>query len=112
VRGTLQRIEVERWGGEQTYRMVGSLKPSKTCTQVRKSSLDPPPLSFYFSHLTLPKQIRPQQYVRTEHPDCSYEGSGSFANLRFLIARLIRIPLLRAACKISLRAVAGNASGT
>jgi hypothetical protein len=27
VRGTLKGIEVERWGGEQAHRWVGSLKP-------------------------------------------------------------------------------------
>jgi hypothetical protein len=27
VRGTLKGIEVERWGGEQAHRVVGSLKP-------------------------------------------------------------------------------------
>jgi hypothetical protein len=27
VRGTLKEIEVERWGGEQAHRRVGSLKP-------------------------------------------------------------------------------------
>jgi hypothetical protein len=27
VRGTLKEIEVERWGGEQAHRWVGSLKP-------------------------------------------------------------------------------------
>ena len=48
----------------------------------------------------------------TEHPDCFYEGTCSLTSLTYLIFRVNRIPLRRAACKISLRAVAGNASGT
>lgn len=33
MRGTLKRIEVERWGGEQARRYrAGSLNPSKTST--------------------------------------------------------------------------------
>jgi hypothetical protein len=39
VRGTVKRIEVERWGGEQARRyQVGSLNPSKTSISAKELS--------------------------------------------------------------------------
>ena len=39
MRGTLKRIEVERWGGEQARRYrAGSLNPSKTSTSAKELS--------------------------------------------------------------------------
>jgi hypothetical protein len=57
VRGTLQGIEVERRGGEQAHRMVGSLKPLQDFTQVRKGSLDQLPLSLFSFRLYSPEQM-------------------------------------------------------
>jgi hypothetical protein len=50
VRGTLQGIEVERWGGEQAHRMVGSLKPLQDLhASAKELSRPASALAFLFS---------------------------------------------------------------
>ena len=37
MRGTLKEIEVERWGGEQAHRWVGSLKPRQDLSKYKRA---------------------------------------------------------------------------
>jgi len=47
VRGTLKGIEVERWGGEQAHRWVGSLKPLQDLLTNEKELSGPASASFF-----------------------------------------------------------------
>jgi len=47
VRGTLRGIEVERWGGEQAHRWVGSLKPLQDLLTNEKELSGPASASFF-----------------------------------------------------------------
>ncbi|QPD02438.1 MAG: hypothetical protein Nkreftii_000212 [Candidatus Nitrospira kreftii] len=50
MRGTLKGIEVERWGGEQAHRMVGSLKPLQDLhASAKELSRPASALAFFFS---------------------------------------------------------------
>ena len=51
-------------------------------------------------------------YSSTEQPDWFYTGTCSLTSLTYLTLLVSRIPLLRTACTISLRAESGNISGT
>ncbi len=58
MRGTLKGIEVERWGGEQAHRMVGSLKPLQDLhTSAKELSRPASALAFFFS------PVLPRTYV-------------------------------------------------
>jgi hypothetical protein len=62
VRGTLRKIEVERWGGEQARRyQAGSLNPSKTSTSARELSEPASAFAFFFSRVLSPKKCGPQR---------------------------------------------------
>jgi hypothetical protein len=52
VRGTLKEIEVERWGGEQAHRRVGSLKPLQDLHNASKLS-GPASAPFFFVPIRL-----------------------------------------------------------
>lgn len=49
MRGTLRGIEVERWGGEQAHRVVGSLKPLQDLHASEKELSRPASASFFSS---------------------------------------------------------------
>jgi hypothetical protein len=65
VRGTLRGIEVERWGGEQAHRVVGSLKPLQDLYASEKELLRPASalVSFsFFRSYDFPKQNQATTY--------------------------------------------------
>ena len=64
MRGTLKGTEVERWGGEQAHRVVGSLKPLQDL-HISEEELSRPAsalVSFSFCRLTSPKQNQATTY--------------------------------------------------
>jgi hypothetical protein len=64
VRGTLKGIEVERWGGEQAHRVVGSLKPLQDLHASEKELSRPASAVVLFSFFSfdLPKQNQATTY--------------------------------------------------
>lgn len=57
MRGTLRGIEVERWGGEQAHRMVGSLKPLQDLhASAKELSRPASALAFFFSTVLPPNK--------------------------------------------------------
>ena len=83
MRGTLKGIEVERWGGEQAHRWVGSLKPLQDLHTSEKE-LSGPASALVFYPLRLqggasPRELSESGFGRPFHPYAAGRRGERFA---------------------------------